>query len=55
MTKSEKKVKGPKLINLPKMPMITPNLQATSSKDVKMIKKKLNAAKTKKQKIKACN
>lgn len=52
-TKSEKK-KGPKTINIPKMPMITPGMRATSKKDVKMLKKKLNAAKTKKQKLKAC-
>jgi hypothetical protein len=50
-TKSEQK---PKEINLPKMPMISPELKATSAKDVKMIKKKLDKAKNKKQKIKAC-
>lgn len=42
-------------INVPKMPMISPNLQATSAKDVKMIKNKLNSAKSKKQKLAACN
>lgn len=52
-TKSEAE-KGPRTLDVPKMPMITPNLQATSAKDVKMIKKKLNAAKSKKQKLKAC-
>jgi hypothetical protein len=54
-TKSQKKKeKGPKVIHVPKMPMISPSLQATSAKDIKMIKKKLNAAKSKKQKLKAC-
>jgi hypothetical protein len=54
--KDKKKAKGPKnIIHVPKMPMISPNLQATSAKDVKMIKKKLNAANTKPQKLKACN
>lgn len=52
-TKKEKK-KGPKTINVPKMPMITPNMQAHSKKDVKRLKKKLDNAKTKKQKLKAC-
>jgi hypothetical protein len=54
-TKSEvEKSDSPKYINVPKMPMISPNLQATSTKDVKMIKSNLNPAKTKQQKIKAC-
>jgi hypothetical protein len=53
-TKVEDKQK-PKYINVPNMPMISPNLQATSAKDVKMIKKKLNSAKSKKQKLNACN
>merc|ERR1712032_1688993 len=52
-TKEKKKKKGPKTIHVPKMPMITPNLQATSKKDIKRIKKKLDAAKSKKQKLKA--
>ena len=53
---NKKKAKGPKnIIHVPKMPMISPNLQATSAKDIKMIKKKLNSAKTKTQKLKACN
>ena len=51
--KSEKKPKGPKTINVPKMPMITPFLQAASAKDVKLIQKKLKNTKTKKQKLKA--
>ena len=50
---NKKKGKGPKVIHVPKMPMISPNLQATSKKDIKMIKKKLNSAKTKSQKLKA--
>merc|ERR1740139_142132 len=50
----KKKGKGPKnLIHVPKMPMISPNLQATSAKDIKMIKKKMSSAKTKTQKLKA--
>lgn len=53
-TKSEKKKGKPRTINVPKMPMITPNLIAASKKDVKLIKKKLNKAKSKKQKLKAC-
>lgn len=52
-TKNEHKPK-PKEIKVPKMPMISPNLQATSAKDVKMIKKQLDKAKTKKEKFKAC-
>ena len=51
----KKKAKGPKTIHVQKMPMITPNLQATSAKDIKMIKKQMNSAKTKSQKLKACN
>lgn len=53
-TKSETDKKGPRTLNVPKMPMITPDLQATSAKDVKMIKSKLDSAKSKKQKLKAC-
>jgi hypothetical protein len=53
-TKTEDK-KNPRVINVPKMPMITPNFQATSAKDVKMIQNKLNSAKSKKQKLNACN
>ena len=54
-TKSEtQKENTPRVINIPQMPMITPNFQATSAKDVKMIKSKLDSAKTKKQKLKAC-
>lgn len=53
--KSDKKPKGsgPHTINVPKMPMITPALIAASQKDVKLIKKKLHKAHTKKQKLKA--
>merc|ERR1712032_1027799 len=54
-TKSEKKPKGPKTIKVPKMPMITPFLLASSARDVKLIKKKLKHANTRKQKLKALN
>jgi hypothetical protein len=51
---TKKEDKKPQEINVPKMPMISPNLQATSANDVKMIKKKLDKTKSKKEKLKAC-
>lgn len=51
-TKSE--VKKPRTINVPKMPMISPNMRARTVKDAKKIKNKLNSAKNKKEQIAAC-
>jgi hypothetical protein len=54
LTKNKEEKKEPNTINLPKMPMINPALQAMSVRDVKLVKKQLQKANTKKLKLKAC-
>jgi hypothetical protein len=54
-TKSDRVDKEGQFLNVPKAPMFSPEMVATSAKDIKMIKSKLDLAKSKKEKLNACN